>query len=167
MNSVTLQGKCAWARLIHVNKYGNWSMRLYFDAPSLDKFKSLQDIGILTRLHKDEENQYYADFKRLPSKEYKDKFGASKKINFTPPIVLQRDGTSLHKDEIGNGSDVTLELEIYQYTIPTTGGKKGKALRIHSVRVDNLIPFIPTNDLTVKEKEAIAGINAVPPQPEF
>lgn len=167
MKSVTLQGKCDWARLHHVNKFGNWSIRLFFDTPSLEKFRELQSEGVLTRLHKNEENQYYADFKRNPSKEYKDKFGATKTINFTPPIVLQRDGTTPFKDDIGNGSDISLELEIYTYTIPATNGKKGKALRVHSCRVDNLVPFVPATNLDAKEKELTAGVNSVPPQPEF
>lgn len=166
MDTVTFQGKGTYNRFVTPNKYNKWSTRFYFDQPSLEKFRELRDDGVLTQLHKNEDG-YYADLGRPVFKEYKDKHGGTRRIDFTPPIVLSRDGVTPFKDDIGDGSDLTVEMEVYPYTIPSTNGKKGKAIRINSVRVDNLVPFNPKTNLTANEQKAVAGINQVEPQPQF
>lgn len=165
--SVTLQGKAKYTRLVTLNKYGKWSVRLYFDKPSLEKFKNMQvDYGIKTVLHKDDNNDFYADLSRPPHKDYKTRDGGSKRITFTPPIVTERDGMTPFVGNIGDGSDISVEMEIYQYTIPGTG-KKAKAARLHAVRVDNLVPWVPQTGLTPSDLEQVSNLNKTPPQPQF
>lgn len=165
--SVTLQGKGQFTKLVTLNKYGKWSTRLFLDQASLEKFRDLREKdGILTHLKKDENNQYYVDLGRPFSKEYKARDGSIKKINFTAPIVLQRDGQTPFVGDIGDGSDLSVELEVYPYTVPGTG-KKGKAIRLASVRVDNLVPFVYKTSLSERQLDNLENINKTPPQPMF
>jgi hypothetical protein len=62
---------------------------------------------------------------------------------------------------IGNGSDVTVLLEVYTHGTP--GGGSAVAARLEGVRVDNLIPFEPGRDYeTDEEREAAADVAGQP-----
>lgn len=149
---ITFQGKCKWCRMQAPDQFGNWSTRLYFDNASLEKFREMQsELDILTRLKKDDDG-YYAQLKRPAKKEYEDTQGRKKTINFTPPTILQRDGVTPHNEGIGDGSDISVEMEIYQYNIPGAQ-KKGHAIRVHTVRVDNLIPVAAVSALGVPAQD--------------
>lgn len=159
-----LQGKAKWARL-HTpdQKYACWSLVLYPNSESYAKLLELKTAadgvdGILNVIKKDEDG-YYATFKRPLQKIIRGKATA-----FAPPEILQADGKTPQRDLVGNGSDVTIKLEVYPYPKPTGG--KGRATRLMSVRVDNLVPFEGRNDYTEEQHKAVKGL-AEQPEPLF
>jgi hypothetical protein len=157
--SIFVQGKAKWAMLHRPNEWGNWKITLYPDTASLEKIKNLQGQGLKNVLKKDEDG-YHMSFNRPHQKMIKGKV-----IGFTPPEVLESDGkTPLTTARIGNGSDVTVKLEVYAHSTP--GGGRAKAARLGSIRVDNLVPFVPERDFNDVAKEQIAGL-ADQPAPIF
>ena len=74
--------------------------------------------------------------------------------------VVDANGIPIN-DPIGNGSDVTMKVDIYTYR-----KGEGKAVRLRAVRVDNLIPFIPDKDFRPDQKETLEGLSDQP-APEF
>ncbi len=159
------QGKAKWARLVSPDqKYACWSVVLYMDANS-DSYNKLLELkkadngvdGILNVIKKDEDG-YFTTFKRPTQKLIKGKVQA-----FAPPIVMEADGTTpLLNALVGNGSDVTVKVEVYQYNKPTGG--KGRAARLVSVRVDNLIPFEMKKDFDEDQMKQVKGLAEQPEQ---
>lgn len=162
---VAFQGKAHWNSLKNIDKYGKWSIKLYFNEPSLETFRELQATkGTLTRLQKDDDG-YYATFGRYQEKTYR----GNKRI-FNAPAVLNKDNT-LFEGYVGHGSDVTVSCELYPYNIPNPGGaptgKKGWAYRLASVRVDNLVPYNAIAHATEDEFKQVRGLVNVPPQEAY
>lgn len=164
-----MQGKGKWVRVHQLNKYGKWSLDFYPNEQDLDKMKSLKEgLAIKNDLKKDDDG-YFMTFSREPSKKAKN----GKILNFGPPEVLDgkhklAEGKYLPFQEgvlIGNGSDITLKLEVYTWTSEAYG--KGRAARLASVRVDNLVPFTPDKDFNDDQKKLVAGLDEQPPQPLF
>lgn len=159
---VTFQGKASWSMLTQADKYGKASIKLYLNDASKTLLQDLQsEEGILTRLAKDDEG-YYANFGRAPKKVY-----GNKEIIFGFPHVYERDGKTPFVGKIGHGSDVAVTCEIYPYTIPASGGKKGKALRLSSVRVENLIPYNAEDHGDKYEVRTVKTLAEIPPQPLY
>lgn len=125
---VYLKGKAKWCRVHVPDQWGNFKTALYLTPESLEKFKAM---NVKNHLHKDEEG-YYIYCKRPQSKMIKGKV-----VGMAPPIVKNAEGIELHDTTIGNGSDITVKLEHYGYTF---GGEKGSAIRLNTIRVDNLVP---------------------------
>lgn len=164
---VYLQGKCKWARLVRpdttYDQAGIWSIVLYPNPESLVKIKELKEDkegrqGILNHLKMDEDGQYMA-FKRSCQKMIKGKLQP-----FHPPIVLEADGKTpiANPGAVGNGSDVTIKIEVYGYT--TKGGNKGTATRLESIKVDNLVEFEPKRDFPEDMQKQIKGLAEQPVQ---
>lgn len=153
---VFLQGKAMWCRPHMVDKFGNWKTGIYLTPESVDIVKGLQVRGLknVLSLHED---GYYMQFNRPQQKNY-----GGKVIGLVPPEVLDRDGKPMREILIGNGSDITLKLEVY-------GFKKfpGIAARWMAVKVDNLVPFVPPKDFTEDEEKATRGLTEQVAQPAF
>lgn len=163
--TITLQGKVHYNSLVQLDKFGKWSLKLYLNTPSVEAFRELQaTTGILNRLSKDDEG-YYANFSRPPKKTY-GQGSRAKEIVFAPPIVLERDDRTPFRGNIGYGSDITITCEIFPYNIPASGGKKGKALRLTTVRVDNLVPYDAQEHGDERQIKEVAVLASTPPQPE-
>jgi len=159
---VSFQGKAHWNSFPGMDKYGKWSIKLYLDKPSVDKFRDLQaEHGILTRLQKDDEG-YYTNLGRYQKKVY-----GIREIIFNPPVVVERDDKTPFQGKIGHGSDVTITCELYPYTIPASGGKKGRALRLEAVRVDNLVPYDAQEHSTDREAKQLSGLLNTTPQAAY
>lgn len=155
----TFQGKAHWNSLTNIDKYGKWSIKLYLDPPSKEKFQELvAEHGILTRLSKDDDG-YYANFGRHQKKTY-----GPKEIIFNPPVIVEADGKTPFLGKVGHGSDVTVTAELYPYTVPASGGKKGKALRLASVRIDTLVPFDVEEHGNEREVKQISALKGTPAQ---
>jgi hypothetical protein len=153
---VYLSGKGKWIRVGAPNQYGDYTCVLYPDAPSLVKINKLKEEGIKNELKKDEDG-YFMRFKSPQSKLIRGKV-----VGFAPPIVLEKDGkTLLQGVVVGNGSDITIKIEVYDYQ----GVNKvpGKATRLKSIRVDNLVPFEMSRDFEEDQEKAVRGL---PEQPE-
>lgn len=155
---VYLQGKGKWARLINPDmKFppGKWNVVLYPNPDSLEKLRELQGRGLKNKLAKDDDG-WYCNLGRPVSRMYK---GVNKP--FTPPVVIDKDGAPFN-DPVGNGSDLTIKLEVYEHGTP--GGGKAVAARLEKVRVDNLVPFKPDVDYKEDEAAEVAGIRIQPEQ---
>jgi hypothetical protein len=146
---VYLQGKAKWTRVVQPNKFGDWSTNLYLTPESMDLFKTLKVKNVIK---KDEDGQYVV-LRRPTSKMIRGKVQA-----FAPPTVVDPKGLPM-TDHIGNGSDLTCEVEHYSYKTPQ--GDTAYAIRLGKIRVDNLVPFVKT-DRTEEEQETSKGLDTVP-----
>jgi hypothetical protein len=135
---VYLNGKSKFAHLVQPDHmYNKWQILLYPDDASLKKIKELQSEGIKNKLKKDEDG-YNMTFSRPTFRDNK-KLGTTTPM--APPLILEKDGSPWERTTlVGNGSDVTIGLEVYEHQQPGTA-KKAKAARLMSVRVENLVPY--------------------------
>ena len=151
---VYFNGKCSWANhlVIADQEFNKWHVTLHFTPESLDKFRSLK---LKTHLKKDDDG-YFAKLSRPTQKLMRGKM-----VTFTPPKIFDKEGKPLENVSIGNGSDVTVKCELYQYT-PPGSKQKENAIRLESMRVDNLIPYEPNRDYTAEQSKAAAGLTDQP-----
>lgn len=156
------QGKSKFSRVLRPDlEYRNWTQTLILTPKSYEDFMKLKEpkgdrAGVLTECKKTEDG-YVVTFKRPMEKTYQGKSQA-----FPPPLVLDADGQPWQENRlIGNGSDLTVKVELYGYTAPVTK-KKGSAIRMVSVRVDNLIPYEMKKDFSDVELQQAAGLAEQP-----
>lgn len=162
-NYIYLQGKTTWFKFNRINDWGKWSHNLYLNADSLDTFRKLQEAntevaGIKNTLKKDDDG-YYAQISRPAHMKRRGREEA-----LTPPAVFEADGkTPWQGGLIGNGSDVTSKIEVYDYPVP--GSKlRGRAIRWVSTKVDKLVPFEAERDNLATELREAKGLAEQPPQ---
>lgn len=157
---IGVKGKCKWAHVQRLNRYDAWSIELWPTPEDLEVLRELQAKGMKNVMRKDEDG-YYIRFKREPRKEITLKTGERKSLVFSPPTVAMADGSPLPNGvSIGNGSDVTVLLEVYSHGTP--GGGQAVAARLEGVRVDNLLPFNPDEDYAEDEQEKIDRVRNLP-----
>lgn len=150
-----LQGKTKWHRHTSLNQWNKWAMVLYPNPESLEKIRELQAEGLKNVIKKDEDG-YCVSFSRPGSKSYLTKDGIPQVKGFAPPEVLESDGlTPMRNVNVGNGSDVTVKIEVYEHKTP--GGGKAKAARWMSTRVDNLVPFDGKDDFDPQAEKLVRG----------
>lgn len=164
--NVYIQGKAKWAKLVTPDtKYNCWSVVVY---PNEESMKILNELkagkddtsGILNPIKKDDDG-YFITLKRPIQK-----LMAGKVTSFSPPIIVEADGENLLRNAlIGNGSDITVKVQVYIYNKPAGG--KGTAMRLESVRVDNLVPFEMKKDFDKDQQRQVSGVAEAPPQPLF
>lgn len=159
---VDLQGKCKWLNVKIPDQFGKWGLLLFPDPASIDTIKKMQAgwfegvEGIKNMLKDSEEDGVSIRLSRPSSKERKGKL-----VGFNPPELLQADGnTPLRDTMVGNGSDVTCKCELYFFMTPLK--KQSSAIRLMSVRIDNLIPFVSDRDFTEEQKKLTEGMDKVP-----
>jgi hypothetical protein len=161
---VYLEGKGSWIKHLKPDeKYNKWSLKLHPTAASLEKIRDMQlstngVTGIKNTLGKDEDG-YFMSFSRPTSKLMKGSV-----VSFTPPLVVNKDGSPYTGGGIGNGSDVTIKLEVYTHKTP--GGGKARACRWEGARIDNLIEYAPDRDLGKEEYEKVKEL-VDQPTPKF
>ncbi len=154
---IYIQGKAKWFKHNTPNSWGKYTHVIYPNHESLEKIRELQAEGIKNILRKDEDG-YYISFSRPTSVLIKGKV-----VGIAPPLVFQADGTTpLRETMVGNGSDITTKLEVYQHSTP--GGGKAKAARWLSTKVDNLVPFHNSRDLFGEQEKAWRGMEDQPEQ---
>lgn len=153
-----LQGKANWVRaLVPDPKFKKWTMDLYPNDASLDKFRKLQDQGVLTRLRKDENNGYFFKLSRP-----QEKMMRGERVLFTAPQLMDHEGKLLDQTtRIGNGSDVTAKIQVYYYPTPTGG--QGIAIRWEGLKIDNLVP-VEVKDLPADQQLQVEGLKEHPPE---
>lgn len=155
-------GNGGFCKLHHPDvEYGNWATGpLYLTEKSLSEFQELKNDlpdgteGILNEVKLDD-NGKYINLKRPMKKN----FGKGDE-HLTPPIVLDKDGNPT-KENIGTGSDITAKCVLYTWT---RGKRKGRAIRLEAVRIDNLVPY-QRKDLTEQEEQTVSGLDQQPAQP--
>lgn len=157
---VFLQGKAKWCRVHTPDQFGKWKTVLYLNDEGVNLVNGLKERGLKNVLGKDEDG-YNMTFSRATNITVQGKV-----IGMAPPEILEADGkTPLKGVMIGNGSDVTVKLDIYPCR--PKGAKPFIAARLESIRVDNLIPFTGEKDFTEQEAKQIAGLAEQPAQPKF
>lgn len=165
--NIYLQGKAKWAKLVTPDtKYGSqWSVVLY---PNPESYQTILDLkekkdgldGIMNTIKHDEDG-FNIQLKRQTSKTIRGKV-----VGFAPPEVLESDGTTVLRNAlVGNGSDITCKIQYYTY--PKPAGGRGSAIRLESVRVDNLVPFEMSKDFDQEQQRQVKGLPEQPPQPLF
>jgi hypothetical protein len=148
---VYFKGKGSWFRHLFQldDEFQKWHITLHFDGSSLEEFRNLH---LKTHLKKDDDG-YYAKLSR-PRK----KIMRGKEQIFDPPQVFDVEGRPMFdSNHIGNGSDITVKCELYQYSPP--GSKvRANAIRLESVRIDNLVPYTPEKDYMPDQAKAAEGL---------
>lgn len=152
---IILQGKCKWVKPVSPDKYGNWSMVLYPNQESYNKLLELKQRGLKSEIKKDEDG-YNITLRRPQQKVY-----AGKVKGFAPPQIVGPDGNPFPA-LIGNGSDVTVKIEVFSYKAPT--GSTGIAARWLALRVDNLIPYESNRDFDTETINAFKGFDEKKPE---
>lgn len=152
---VYLQGKGMWIKTKALNPWGKWTCTLYPNAASLDKIRKLQEEGIKNVLRKDDDG-YNITFSRPGEKENR----LGQKFGLKPVEVISSDG-SVFDGLIGNGSDITVKLEVYSHKTP--GGAKAKAARLLGIRIDNLVPYT-SESYDEDQAKAVKGLDTQPAQ---
>jgi hypothetical protein len=123
-------GIAKWVKNRKPNEWGKYTAQLYLDDQSILSFK---ESGLGLQLREDDAGQY-VQF----SREHERKFDSSPDpVVFGPPPIYLPDGTE-YKDLVGNGSLATFKVTVYD------AGPKRKGHRLESIRVDQLIPYVPT-----------------------
>ncbi len=148
---IFIKGKLSWARIVHVNQFGDWSCTIHPDAESLEVVRELQARGLKNVMKKDQDG-YYIQFKCATTR--KTKQGG---VRPQPaPACVDKEGQPFDGTKIGNGSDGYLKLEVYDFKNPTGGS--GCAARLVGVRVDNLVPYEPNRDASAQDQANMDGL---------
>lgn len=157
----TFRGKVKWAKTKAVNKFGRWSVDVYFDDASLEKFKKLKEAPAIKNELKKDEDGYYATFSRDPQKQIRGKL-----VIFDPPFVTGKDDGPCN-DNVGNGSDCDVVVQVYTWGGTGSTVAPGRAARWHAIKVYNLVPFEVQRDYTELEITNLRGLNEQPPMPHW
>jgi hypothetical protein len=158
--NVYIRGKGSWIRTNQTNPWGKWVATIHpTPGEDLEKVRELSAAGVKNVIKKDDDG-YFITYSRPSEKE--DRMG--RKYGLSPVQVVDNTGKPF-SDLIGNGSDVTIKLEVYQHNTP--GGGKAKAARLAAIRVDNLVPYIPDRDMMKDQKEPLKGMDEAKPNPAF
>jgi len=155
-STVYLQGKCKWARLQAPDQWGNWKLNLY---PTSDSMATFKELGVKNTVKRDDDGDYIA--LRRPTQ----RVVKGKVLGLSPPVIVDKEGNPIEGVGIGNGSDLTVKLDYYSYKSPQ--GDSGKAIRLAGVRVDNLVPYNPSNDYPEELKKVVGKLNEQPKQQEL
>ena len=132
-----------WAYTQAPDPWGSWCITLYPESEALEKIRELQAKGLKNVLKKDEEG-WFIKFRRPQSKEIRGRI-----VPFTPPEIVMEDGKTPLQGAIGNGSDVTVKLEVYPHSTP--GGGKAVAARLYGVMIHNLVPRLSKEEMQLEE----------------
>ena len=151
---ISLKGKAKWVKVQTLDPWGNWKVTLYPDNESMEIINELKSKGLKNDIKKDDDG-YYVTFKRPSSVNIR-----GKTQGLAPPDVLQPNGDPLRGVMVGNGSDVTLQLQVYEYQRNTP--RQGIAARLDSIRVDNLVPFELKRDYDQAQEGQVRTLMATP-----
>lgn len=106
---------------------GIFSIGITLDEPSLADF-TRSGLRLQNKPYKD--SKPFVTFKRKDTQMIKDE-----NVKFGPPNVIDKDGNKVTA-LVGNGSKVTAKVAVYDT-------RMGKGHRLETVRVDELIEFVP------------------------
>jgi hypothetical protein len=128
-----VQGKLSDCYLVRPHmQFGKWIVILHPTPDSLEKIRDWQGRGMKNVLKKDEDG-YYTRFGCPVQRERKN----GTMWAFEAPVVVDKDNRPMDGSIVGNGSDGTLKLEVYEHGTP--GGGKAIAARLVGVRIENLV----------------------------
>src|ERR1700753_3499829 len=113
-----VQGKLSWVKVVKPDlTYNCWTATIHPTPDSLEKIREWQSEGLKNQIKKDDDG-WYTKFRCQVSRERKD----GTIWTFEAPKVVDKDGRPMDGNTIGNGSDGTIKLEVYEHGTPG-GGK--------------------------------------------
>jgi len=146
-----VQGKLSDCYLVRPHTaWGKWMVTLHPTPDSLEKIRDWQGRGMKNVLKKDEDG-YYTRFGCPIQRERKN----GTMWAFEAPIVVDKDNRPMDGSLVGNGSDGTLKLELYEHGTP--GGGKAVAARLVGARIENLVPINPEDDPNADKTRDLRG----------
>lgn len=154
--NIYIKGKVSWFRAKQTNQWNKYSVQIHPVHEDLEVIRGLQSRGLKNVIKKDDDG-YFVNFTRPVTKQYK----SGKVQTYAPPQVFDKDG-NLYEGQVGNGSDVTLKIEVYEHD--NQAGGKAVAARWVSARIDNLVPFETDKDAFPETLEALEGLKDQPAQ---
>lgn len=134
-------GMVQWAK-VHTPdpKFEVYTIDLYLDGPSMKLFK---DSGLQLEVRDGEQGQFIK-LRRPSQKKFKKEL-----IDLGPPLVLikgENDSYVPFADKIGNGSQITAKVRVYDT-------QKGKGHELEAVAVEVLVPYVEGEKFTPDGKE--------------
>jgi len=150
-------GKVTWCNVDRVDNFGRYSICFYPDTKAYNEIMKLKQEGLMNQVKKDDDG-YFINISR-PTEFIQKTTG--KHVSIPAPLLLDKDGkTPMSGTAVGKGSDVTVKVEIRQYKTPQK--RDAVAVRLESVRVDNLIPFEPARDFPPVQAKQAEGMATAP-----
>lgn len=129
VQTIYLSGEAKWARVFESQMDTKFGEKFHLNLKPDDASRIiLKSSGSRVKAHEEEDGTWYK-FSRDNKKEFKGELTV-----LGPPKVVDKDGTTSFDKMIGNGSKVTVKLDIYD-------SKYGKGTRLEAVRVDEHVPY--------------------------
>lgn len=126
------EGKAKWAKVYKPDeKYNRYTIDVFLDEPS---WASYRKSGLQLKTRDDPEDGKYVRFALAASRLVKDEIVKAK------PEVYDKDNNPITTD-IGNGSKVTVKVETFDT-------KNGPGHRLVAVRVEELVPYSSSKDVS-------------------
>lgn len=130
MSTIYVSGIARWHKHKRTDKYGNYTVDLVTDKEAR---KLVKDAGLRLKPTEDDDGNLILKFRKRP-----------RSFDSAPPVVVDAAGQPFEGD-IGNGSEVTLKIEVYEFKggIDADGNRYdgGVGHRWQGTRVDNLVVF--------------------------
>jgi hypothetical protein len=133
--------------LTRPDQFGNYTVGVELDAAS---HTELANSGT-TLKPRTWEGHTFVTFRRPKQKVIKDQL-----VQFGPPVVIDANGQPMTK-MVGKGSKVTIKVVVYD-------SMKGKGHRLDTVRVDELVEYVPQPQPQA-QTGAVAAAAATPAAP--
>lgn len=122
-------GPCKWAKVHTPDEYNgqeSYKVNLYLNKADL---RTLTDAGSKVKIKEDDDGKYVT-FSRKKIQEVK---GELKDMG--PPMIIDAEKKAF-TDDIGNGSEITVKVSIYDT-------RMGKGTRLEAIRVDKHVAYDP------------------------
>lgn len=128
-----LTGTCKWCKYLEPNKYGRYTINMYLDEKSETKLKESGSRVGFTRMGEataDEDGRYYI-FSRKAIRNDRE----GNEVDNGRPVIFDADNNVIDDERlIGNGSEVTIKVRVYQTSM-------GPGTEWLSLRTDNLVEY--------------------------
>lgn len=165
---VYIQGKAKWFKHMVPEVFkgkGAWKHTIYPNEESMEKLWKLKKEGMKNDIKKDEDG-YYINFRRPTEIVIKDKITQRlKDIQQDPPVVMGPQKEDMTRIPVGNGSDITTKLEVYEHSVPGSQNK-AKAARWMSTRVDHLVVYENSKQEAILKSIEERPLKGLAEQPE-
>lgn len=124
---IYLTGTVKWCKYLEPDRYGNYSVNLYLDDKSKEKFK---ESGSRTTPKEDDDGEFVV-LRRKEVRRNKD----GDEIDNGRPVIFDADNNVIEDERlIGNGSKVTCKIRVY----PTS---MGPGTSWESLRIEELVEY--------------------------
>lgn len=147
-------GKVSFVNSATPDKFGRYGCKFHPNTSAYTEIMKLKQEGIMNVVKKDDDG-YYINISRPSQMVSK----SGRVVALAAVELYDADGKTPYHGEIGNGSDATLKVEVRRYKNPM--GREGVAIRLVSIRLDNVIP-ITADDFPPARKKIQEGLDTAP-----